>query len=92
MTFQLIANSKHCVPCAQHSQGQCPGVEGHRAAARVRLGGNEDTAREGPRVNANLVGQWEGRGVEGRPQVREYGEARTGTWHSLSLKGDALPS
>ncbi len=74
------------------SRGQCPGVEGQRAAARDRLGGNEDTAREGPRVNANLVGQWEGRGVEGCPQVRKYGEARTGTWHSLSLEGDALPS
>ena len=56
------------------------------------MGGNEDTTREGPRVNEDLVGQWEGRGVEGRPLVRECGKTRTGTWHSLSLEGDALAS
>ncbi len=33
----------------------------------------------------------EGKGVEGRHLVGEYGGARTGTWHSLSLEGDALP-
>ncbi len=74
----------HCTPGAN--------AWGWRAAARVRLGGNEDTTEEGPRVNAD----WWANGREGewggRPMVREYGEARTGTWHSLSLEGDALPS
>ncbi len=87
MSLQLIANIVSHVRCTPGANAR-----GWRAAARVRLGGNEDTTREGPRVNADLVGQWEGRGVEGRPLVREYGEARTGTWNSLSLERDALPS
>ncbi len=57
---------------------------------------NEDTKRRGPRIDADLVGQWGGgegvRGVGGHPLVGEYGKAQTGTWHSLSLEGDALPS
>ena len=67
-------------------------MEGQRAAARVCLGGNEDTTRKGPRGNAGLMDQWEARERGGgTPSGVGYGGSRTGTWHSLSLEGDAPP-
>ncbi len=63
-----------------------------QSAATACEGGNEDTTREGPRVNAGFVDHWEARGKGGgTPSSGEYGGARTGTWQSLSLEGDALP-
>ncbi len=54
-----------------------------------------DTPREGPCVDADSRQHMDmGGGAEGggAPASGEYSEAQTGTRHSLSLEGDALPS